>query len=522
MQRSRVSRQIAMLACFAFSFCSAHAGQAQAASQEITVDGSAHTTPFPHFWEQMFGSGRAILSLREAYRRDMRDVKAVTSFHYVRFHAILDDEVGVYNEDHAGNAVYNFSYVDQIYDGLLEQGVRPVVELDFMPRQLSVNPTSRYGDFWDGPNVYPPKDEGKWESLVRAFASHLVDRYGVDEVSQWWFEVWNEPNISTWRGSPKQATYFNLYDHAARAIKSVSSRLRVGGPATAYGAWITDLIAHANQENIPLDFITGHVYGGDSPKKVFGAETSSTPSQDDMVCAATRKMKDEITHSAKPQLPLMVTEFNAGFEEEHSYDSLYMGPFLARTISQCDGLAMMMSYWTFSDVFDEQGPVREPFHNGYGLIAAGGIFKPAYIAFELLHQLGDVRIENPSPDLLVTRKKDDTVVIAAWNLVDPGTHGAATEIVLHLRNLHTPGFAHVYRLDALHSNTLVAYQRMGSPQYPTTVQIKALRDSATLSPPDIIKIQNKTLRLHLLENELALVILGRSANGVNQMGRKHP
>ena len=507
MQRSSLGRLVVLLMCCTLSIRLASASESSIESEDVIIDGSARTTPFPHFWEQMFGSGRAILSLRESYRRDMRDVKAVTSFRYVRFHGILNDEIGIYSEDGDGKPVYNFSYVDQIYDGLLEEGVRPVVELDFMPRQLAANPDSRYEDFWDGPNVSPPKDETKWEDMLRALAVHLIDRYGIDEVSQWWFEVWNEPNTSSWKGSPKQASYFELYDHAARALKSVSSRLRVGGPATAYGAWIPDLIAHTTQYNIPIDFVSGHVYGGDNPDKILGPSRRSTPSQDDMVCAATGAMKDKITHSTNPHLPLLVTEFNAGFEDEHSYDSLYMGPFLARTISQCDGLAMMMSYWTFSDVFDEKGPVREPFHGGYGLIAAGGIFKPAYVAFDLLHRLGNIRLENTAPDLLVTRRDDGALVIAAWNIVDPGTHGTAKDISLHLRNMRSSSTAQIYWLDALHSNALAAYQKMGSPQYPTSAQVELLRKSARLGAPDAVRIRDGILRLHLLENGLALLIL---------------
>ena len=493
---------IAMLACL----WPARANASEpGATREITVDGLAGVTPFPHFWEQTFGSGRAILSLRQSYRDDLRDVKAVTSFQYVRFHAILDDEVGVYGEDADGRPVYNFSYVDQIYDGLLDAGVRPFVELDFMPRQLSAHPEVSYSGFWYKPNVDPPRDYDQWEELVRAFVSHLVDRYGVDEVAQWWFEVWNEPNIGTWHGNPKLATYFNLYDRAARAVKSINPKLRIGGPATAYGAWIPQMIAHAIESGVPLDFISGHVYGGDNPKRVFGPGNTNAVSQDDMVCASTRQMKDEITESADPGLPLMVTEFNAGFEDQHSYDSVYMGPFLARTISQCDGLAKMMSYWTFSDVFEEQGPVREPFHAGYGLIAAGGIFKPAYVAFELLHRLGSIRLEVPAPDLLVTRRDNGTLVLAAWNLVDPGTSGAPETMTLRFNHMHRPTQAEVLRLDAEHSDVSGAYEAMGSPRYPTPSQVKALREAAKLQAPEIHKILHGELQVRLLENELAII-----------------
>src|SRR5271156_6691271 len=179
---------------------------AQTPPEQIVIDAHAPAHPFPHFWEQTFGSGRAILALRDGYRSDLREVKEVTEFSYVRFHNILHDEVGVYDEDEHGNPVYNFSYVDQIYDGLLQNGVRPFVEISFMPKKLALRQDVH--PFWYKQIVAPPKDYEKWDGLMRAFAQHLVDRYGLDEGAQRYFEVWNEPNIDFWSGDPKQATYF--------------------------------------------------------------------------------------------------------------------------------------------------------------------------------------------------------------------------------------------------------------------------------------------------------------------------
>src|SRR5258708_2397498 len=237
--------------------------------ESITVDASAPTRPFPHFWEHMFGSGRAVLSLRESYREDLRRVHRVTGIAYVRFHAIFHDELGVYSEDSKGEPVYNFSYVDQIYDGLLASGVRPLVELGFMPSQLAREDIRQ--SFWYRPVVAPPKDYERWDALISAFARHLIERYGIEEVSRWYFEVWNEPNLDFWGGEPRQSTYWTLYDHTARSLKSVDARVRVGGPATAQAAWVPQFIEHCVQEHVPVAFVSTHVYGDHSPPDVFAS-----------------------------------------------------------------------------------------------------------------------------------------------------------------------------------------------------------------------------------------------------------
>ena len=340
-------------------------GQANASQTEvITIDARAALHPFPHSWERMFGSGRAILSLRDSYRRDLREVKKATGFEYIRFHAIFDDEVGLYNEDEHGNPLYNYSYVDQIYDGLLQNGVRPFVELSFMPEKLASTP-SRQAFFYK-PFNSPPRDWDRWGDMVGHFAQHLVDRYGIDEVSQWYFEVWNEPNLDFWAGSPKELDYYHLYDISSRAIKSVSPRLRVGGPATAQAAWVDRFIQHCVDGNVPVDFVSTHVYANDTAKDVFG--TDEQIPRDQMVYRAVRKVHDQVKASAKPDLPLIFSEYNASYKNEVDVtDSAFMGPWLANTIRQCDGLTDIMSYWAFSDVFEEQGVVKRPFYGGLRL-----------------------------------------------------------------------------------------------------------------------------------------------------------
>ena len=470
-------------------------------SEVIVVDASGPTHPFPHFWEEMFGSGRAILSLRESYRNDLRSVKQITGFQYVRFHAIFHDEVGVYDEDAKGNPVYNFSYVDQIYDGLLENGVRPFVELSFMPKKLAAKDALHA--FWYKQNVSPPKDYGKWDDMIVQFTRHLVERYGVAEVSQWYFEVWNEPNLDFWAGDPRQPTYFELYDHTVRAIKSVDSRLRVGGPSTAQAAWADAFIRHCVDNKIPVDFVSSHVYGNDKSEDVFGT-TEKIP-RDRMVCRAVKKVHEQIVASAKPKLPLIWSEFNASYMNEPQVtDADYMGPWLADMIRQCDGLVDMMSYWTFSDVFEEQGVVKEPFYGGYGLMAEGGIPKPAFAAFALLHKLGEERIAVDSESAVATRKKDGTRVVAVWNYAPPGEAGAAKTITVKFKNGPAKQ-ASISRVDAEHGDVHAAYQKMGSPRYPTQAQIETLKKAARQPPPETQDLHDGVLTLTLPSHGLAVI-----------------
>lgn len=160
-----------LLSCFAVFFTAIFfAAPAIFAQENVVIDARAPATPFPHFWEGTFGSGRAILSLRESYRNDLRAVKQVADFNYVRFHAIFHDEIGVYNEDAQGSPVYNFSYVDQIYDGLLANGVRPFVELSLMPRKLAANPNAVHS-FWYKPIVSPPRSMDRWDDLIRQYSA---------------------------------------------------------------------------------------------------------------------------------------------------------------------------------------------------------------------------------------------------------------------------------------------------------------------------------------------------------------
>ena len=478
-------------------------GQYTHAQESIAIDAQAQASPFPHFWDRMFGSGRAILTLRESYREDLRAVKQVSDFRYVRFHAIFHDELGVYNEDEHGNPVYNFSYVDQVYDGLLKNGVKPFVEISFMPKKLAFNPDALH-PFWYKQNVSPPKSMERWDDLVKHFAQHLVDRYGIGEVSQWYFEVWNEPNIDFWNGIPRDRSYFDLYAHTARDLKGVSPQLRVGGPATAAASWITEFLKYVGDNHVPIDFVSTHGYADDTVEDLFG--THEDIPMDERVCRALAKVKGEIKASAEPNLPLFLSEWNVQ-GASGSHDTIFMGPALANTVRQCDGLADMMSFWTFSDVFEENGPIAEPFVGMFGLRAKGGINKPVYYAYGLLHELGDRRLANDAKDVLVTKTQTGALAIAAWNLVDPGRQGAAKSMSLSFAHVPVNARVRVQRLDEIHGNVLRLYAAMGKPLDPTEAQVQQLNRGSALGAPEETTLNDGKLQLVLMPNTLLLIAI---------------
>jgi xylan 1,4-beta-xylosidase len=501
--------------------------------ERVRIDAQAPTTPFPHFWEQTFGSGRAILSLRQSYRDDLRTVKQATDFKSVRFHGIFNDEVGLYDPDRrtinfaqtAGQAgavtdtsMYNFSYVDQIYDGLLAEGVRPYVEMSFMPKKMASDPAAIH-PFWYHPNVSPPADYAKWDAMIRAFGAHLIARYGIEEVATWRFEVWNEPNIDFWGGNPKQDTYFELYDHTARALKSVSPRLQVGGPSTAQAAWVAPFLEHVHADNVPIDFVSTHVYANDTADNVM--HTNENIPRDTMVYRAVKMVHDQIAASPYPKIPLIFSEYNASYANEPDVtDSPYMGPWLANNIRLCDGLTESMAYWSFSDVFEEQGVVRTPFYGGFGLMAADNIPKPTLNIFRALHQLGDRRIVMDSDSVLATTG-GGKLAIALWDYAPPtgtgatytmphGPAGPPKTFDIAVTHVASNAAVEVWRVDDDHGNVLKRFDAMGRPSGDLTLQqIAELRAAGAMAPAEHLHLTNGHLQLTVPAHGIAVVLLGR-------------
>ena len=497
--------------------------------ETIVVDARSATTPFPHFWEQTFGSGRAILTLRESYRQDLRSVKQATDFQSVRFHGIFMDEVGLYDPDRkvqnpglaaqAANdaSVYNFSYIDEIYDGLLANHIRPFVEMSFMPRKMAADPNLTQSFFYK-PVVSPPKDYAAWDKMIHAFAAHLVARYGIEEVATWKFEVWNEPNLDFWGGRPNQPTYFELYDHTARALKAVSPRIQVGGPATAAASWVTPFLAHLKEANVPADFVSTHVYANDTAANVF--QTDEQIPRETMVYRAVKRVHEQILASPYPNMPLIFSEYNASYANEPNVtDSDFIGPWLANNIRLCDGLTASMAYWSFSDVFEEQGVVRTPFYGGFGLVAADHIDKPALNAFAMLHKLGERRIAVPSESALATGLPGGGVALALWNYAPPAGEGdkytlpkspagPMRNFTVEIKNLSQTAKAELFRVDDDHGNVLKEFDAMGRPPGDLTQeQIARLRAAGEMSPPEHLHLNNGKVEIAVPAHGLAVLVV---------------
>jgi xylan 1,4-beta-xylosidase len=222
-----------------------------------------------------------------------------------------------------------------------------------------------------------------------------------------------------------------------------------------------------------------------------------------MVGRAVKKVYDQVHASPRPGLPIIWSEYNASYMNEAAVtDSPFMGPWLANNIRECDGLVTAMSYWTFSDVFEEQGIVKRPFYGGYGLIAEDQIPKAAFNAFRLLHMLGDQRIAVASDNALVTRGADGQLAIALWNYAAPEEAGSPREMRLAIEGLAGPHRARIQIVDAQHGSPLAAWEAMGRPAFPTRQQIQLLRDAAAL--PEAIE-RDPAQPLILQPHSLALV-----------------
>lgn len=497
-----------------------------AAPTAFTVAADAHAPalkPLPHFWSECVGAGRANEGLRASWLEQLKLAHDACGFRYVRFHGLFHDDMFVYREE-KGRPVYNFQYVDDLFDRMLAIGVRPFVELSFFPQPLAGGDATQF--WWKG-NITPPADNARWAALVQTFVRHCLARYGADEVHRWYFEVWNEPNLHAfWAGT--QAQYFAFYAATAEAIKAIDPALRVGGPATsnfhvtrqpgepavaraAHGGeptpadvealdwepvWIADFLAYCHTHHLPVDFVSTHPYPQDFPFDDGHGRTVHVRRGVDATYHDLVKLRRLIAASPYPHAELQLTEWSSSpSSRDFAHDALPVAAYLVKENLECAGLVQALSYWTFTDVFEEKGAGNTIFHGGFGLINYQGIVKPAFHAYQFLNALGD-EVLAASPGLIVTRHhRSGRLTALAYHFpaeVDftPPTAGSIAQaeqllakgepapLRLTLAGLPPGAPLRVDTLDRTHGYAIAAWRDMGSPATPTREQTAALRQLA--------------------------------------------
>jgi xylan 1,4-beta-xylosidase len=513
-------------------FCLTAARSQSADAIVLQADASAPGQPLVHYWSKVVGAGRANEALRATWQDELRTAHREAGFQYVRFHGIFHDDMFVYREDEKGNPIYNFQYVDDVFDRMLATGVKPFVELGFLPRELA---TVTDTDFWWKANGSPPKDNTKWATLVRHLVQHCLARYGQDEVRSWYFEVWNEPNLRYFFKNGTQAQYFELYKVTAQTIKALDPQLRVGGPATsnfhipetalqngsakelageavATGKggdwepiWVEDFLKYCAANHLPVDFVSTHPYPTDYPLDVAGEQQSRVRRSIDSTRDDLTTLRRMVNASAFPHAEIQLTEWNSSPSPlDHSHDSLAAAAFIAKTNLESIGLVDSLSYWTFTDVFEEDRKTDSIFHGGFGLINYQQIVKPAFHAYRLMNQLGDTVLKRTTGGIVTRDSHTHRLAAMVYNypaeikvslpktysveeadkLVATGSPRPLTVILTGVR----PGASFLLEtVDKEHGNAVAAWESMGRPDPPTREQTELLRESAQATRKEFVQ-----------------------------------
>ncbi len=467
----------------------------------FAIDTNTIGSPFPHYWELCTASCHAYTALRADYQQQLIRAHRDLGFRYVRFHGLLNDDMSVCVRNlYTGQNTYSFHNVDQIFDFLLSIGLKPFIELSFMPSALASGKATCF--LYRG-NITPPRDYSEWYDLIKTLTEHLVARYGLDEVRQWFFEVWNEPNlVFFFRGT--KAQYMQLYAAAARAVKAVDSQLRVGGPATSVNAWIPDIIQYCRENDVPLDFISTHHYPSDDPLGGLtgGYEDLGMPDGDllenvdpETLAAFFAKLSNpqiergKLTSMAKKakaeagDFPLYYTEWNSSVVPQ-AQDDPYAAAFIVKTLVDNAGLVEGYAFWTFSDIFEEGQQNPQPFHNGFGLMTIHGVPKPSYHAYWMMSQLGEERLPveqsaSGTVEMVATRKGVGWALLV-YNHEVFGKEIQGEQVILHLKGDLAGRLAVMHVIDEQHANPKAKWIAQGSPVYPTAAQVAELMEASRL------------------------------------------
>lgn len=495
------------------------------AERIIQVNFSKEKGPLNTAFKACVGAGRANEGLRADWQQQLAIARKECGFQYIRMHGLLTDDMAVYSEDNKGNPQYNYQYVDALYDYIISIGMKPFVELGFMPGALASGSKTIF--WWRG-NVTPPKDYDKWEGLIRNLTQHFTERYGANEVKTWYFEVWNEPNLKDgfWTGT--QADYFKLYQYSAKAIKSVNQAYKVGGPATAGAAWVPEMIDFCKKNSVPIDFISTHSYG---VKQGFLDEHGSTGtvlSKDEWsVSGDVLNSRKQIQNSAIPGLELHYTEWSSSYTPaDPLHDSYHEAAYILKKLKQVGNTANSMSYWTFTDIFEESGPRFTPFHGGFGLMNIEGIKKPAFFAYSFLNKLGETELANRDSSSWVCKNQKGGVQVLLWDytytLPDSVNNQAyyikdlpaktKGKVKVNLSNMPAGKYTmEVYKVGYRVNDAYTGYVDMGRPGQLNLQQVKKLKQQNG-SPIEIRQIEIKpgavlSSDFDIRENDVILINL---------------
>jgi len=435
------------------------------------------TVPFKNNAAFCVGTGRINLALRHEYHRQLEKVQKDIGFSYIRGHGLFCDDMAVYHtytENGVEKEEYNFRYIDMAFDDYLSLGIKPFIELGFMPGKMASGEQTIF--YWKG-NVTPPADYGKWARLVTAAIDHWISRYGRDEVITWPFEVWNEPNLAGfWKGADMNE-YFILYDVTSRAVKSRDERIRIGGPAICGvddERWMRCFLEYCLKNKVPLDFITRHAYGTEMPdwdgryvyQKLRPHEGfMSEPLQSRAIIDSFPEFKGMEMH---------ITEFNTSYSPGNPiHDTNLNAAYIARLLSELGDTCASYSYWTFGDVFEESGVSFTPFSGCFGLIANGMIPKPTYWTYVFYKDLYPAAIAK-NEQFIVTKSGAGDLRGIAWNPVEEGHDEKQLSLSVNVKDGEY--FLLIKTVDEICCNPLKAWLNMGSPANPSKRQLRILRE----------------------------------------------
>lgn len=431
------------------------------------------------------GTGRMGLALTQEYQEQLRLVQEEIGFSHIRGHGLFCDDMAIYQEyeeNGVKKAEYNYTYLDRVMDFYRSVGLCPFLELGFMPEKLASGTQTVF--YWKG-NTTPPRDYRAWCEMVQDLLRHLMERYGAEEVVTWPVEVWNEPNLGIfWKDADRQE-YFRLFYETFHAIKNVDRRFRVGGPAVCGGSdevWIRAFMEYCRSQNLAVDFVTRHHYTVERPEESghYDYVTLMEPEDGFANLQTTRDIVDSFEEYKN--LPVYITEFNTSYSPKSViHDTNQNAAFIAHQLSRLGDVSEAYSYWTFGDVFEEQGVAFTPFHGGFGLVANGCIPKPVFWTFAFYKKLQSCRGKCVYRDeyMVVLKNQDGGYQGISWN---PVKKDAEAELETEME-LCLPVDAGTYSfltktVDEETCNPLKVWHDLGEPAYLTEEQKKLLRQAS--------------------------------------------